>query len=67
MGLWPGEAHFDRRYEYLTEYTQVMRDLWDTGRSDFKGEFFQMNDCRLSPRPQAPVKLDLRRPERHAA
>jgi pyrimidine oxygenase len=57
MGLWPGEAHFARRYEYLTEYVQVMRELWTTGRSDFKGEFFTMNDCRLSPLPQVPVKL----------
>ncbi len=57
MGLWPGEAHFQNRYEYLSEYTQILRDLWDTGRSDFKGKFFQMDDCRLSPRPQAPVKL----------
>lgn len=57
MGLWPGDVHFSRRYEYLTEYVQVMRDLWDTGRSDFKGTYFTMNDCRLSPRPQVPIKL----------
>ena len=57
MGLWPGEAHFSRRYEYLTEYVQVMRELWSSGHSDFKGEFFTMNDCRLSPLPQVPVKL----------
>ena len=57
MGLWPGEAHFQRRYDYLAEYTQVLRDLWDTGRSDFKGRFFEMKDCRLSPRPQGRVKL----------
>ena len=52
MGLWPGEAHFARRYDYSTEYVPVMRELWETGRSDFKGDFFQMNDCRLSPRPR---------------
>ncbi len=57
MGLWPGEVHFARRYEYLTEYVTVMRELWSTGQSDFKGSFFTMNDCRLSPRPQVPVKL----------
>jgi len=57
MGLWPGEAHFGRRYEYSTEYVHIMRELWETGRSDFKGEFFQMTDCRLSPRPQGPVKI----------
>jgi len=29
----------------------------ETGRSDFRGDFFQMDDCRLSPRPRAPVKI----------
>ncbi|HEY8581060.1 MAG TPA: pyrimidine utilization protein A [Beijerinckiaceae bacterium] len=53
MGLWPGEAHFRRRYDYCAEYVQVMKDLWRDGRSDFKGDFFQMDDCVLSPRPSA--------------
>ena len=57
MGLWPGDAYFARRYEYLAEYVQILRDLWETGRSDRKGEFFQMDDCRLSPRPQADMKI----------
>jgi pyrimidine oxygenase len=57
MGLWPGEAHFARRYDYLTEYVTVMRELWTTGRSDFKGQFFTMNDCRLSPPPSVPIRL----------
>ncbi len=57
MGLWPGDDYFGRRYDYLAEYVQVLRDLWGTGRSDFKGEFFQMNDCRVSPQPQTPVTV----------
>src|SRR5258708_2370981 len=57
MGLWPGEAHFARRYEYSTEYVTILRELWETGRSDFKGEYFQMTDCVLSPRPQTPIKI----------
>jgi pyrimidine oxygenase len=57
MGLWPGTEHYENRYDFLAEYTQVLRDLWDTGHSDFKGRYFQMSDCRLSPRPAAPVKL----------
>ena len=31
MGLWPGDAHFARRYDYVSEYVQIMRDLWTTG------------------------------------
>ncbi|TFZ59194.1 pyrimidine utilization protein A [Methylorubrum sp. Q1] len=57
MGLWPGDEYFGRRYEYLSEYAQVLRELWGTGHSDLKGEFFQMEDCRLSPRPQAEMKI----------
>jgi pyrimidine oxygenase len=57
MGLWPGEEHFRNRYAYLAEYTQIMRELWDTGHCDFKGRFFQMDHCVLSPRPQSPVKV----------
>ena len=57
MGMWPGDAFFGTRYKYLGEYAQVLRDLWETGKSDLKGEFFQMEDCRLSPQPQADMKV----------
>ena len=57
MGLWPGDDYFSRRYDYLTEYVQVLRDLWGTGKSDFKGDFFTMNDCRVSPQPSVPMKV----------
>ena len=57
MGLWPGDDHFAKRYDYSTEYVQVLRDLWETGQSDFHGDYFHMDACKLSPRPAAPVKL----------
>jgi pyrimidine oxygenase len=57
MGMWPGESHFSRRYDYVSEYVTVMRDLLDTGVSNFKGEFFQMDDCRLSPRPDSRIDI----------
>ncbi len=57
MGMWPGDEFFGTRYQYLGEYAQVLRDLWATGRSDFKGEHFQMEDCRVSPTPQADMKI----------
>jgi len=57
MGLWPGDAHFTKRYDYSSEYVTVMRELWETGTSNFKGEYFRMEDCKLSPRPQAHVKI----------
>ena len=57
MGLWPGDHHFAERYDYSTEYVRVMQELWDQGHSDFKGKYFQMDACKLSPRPVSPVKL----------
>jgi pyrimidine oxygenase len=57
MGLWPGDAYFVRRYDYVTEYVTILKELWETGRSDFKGEFFQMDDCRVTPKPQAKIEL----------
>ncbi len=57
MGTWPGEVHFSRRYDYCGEYVQVMKDLWATGVSNLKGDFFQMTDCRVSPRPPQGIEI----------
>ena len=57
MGMWPGDAHFGKRYDYSTEYVHIMKELWETGTSDFKGEYFQMDQCKLSPPPSVPIKL----------
>jgi pyrimidine oxygenase len=53
MGVWPGDWYYERRYDYATEYVQIMKELWSTGVSDVKGEFFQLDDCRLSPPPKS--------------
>ena len=57
MGVWPGEHYFAERYDYSTEYVKVMQELWQTGRSDFRGKYFQMEDCRLGPTPQRPIEI----------
>jgi len=57
MGLWPGTEHYKRRYEYCAEYVTIMKQLWETGRSDLKGEFFEMDDCRCSPLPKAGIPI----------
>ena len=46
MGMWPGDDYFASRYDYLTEYVQVLRDLWGTGRSDFPN---QINNVMVFP------------------
>ena len=57
MGIWPGDAHYQHRYEYCEEYVTIMRELWSTGVSDHKGEFFTMDDCRCSPLPSRPIPV----------
>jgi pyrimidine oxygenase len=34
-----------------------MKELWATGQSDFKGDFFQMDDCRCLPTPTAKIPI----------
>jgi pyrimidine oxygenase len=57
MGIWPGAEHYRRRYEYCAEYVTIMKELWATGHSDFKGDFFRMEDCRCSPLPARPIPI----------
>jgi pyrimidine oxygenase len=57
MGIWPGADHYRRRYQYCAEYVTIMKELWATGRSDFKGDFFKMEDCRCSPLPSRPIPI----------
>ncbi len=57
MGIWPGAEHYKRRYQYCAEYVTVMKELWATGQSDFKGDFFTMDDCRCSPLPSRPIPI----------
>jgi pyrimidine oxygenase len=57
MGLWPGDQYYGQRYDYAEEYVTVLRELWENGQSDFKGRFYQLDDCRLGPTPAEPVGL----------
>jgi len=57
MGIWPGSEHYKRRYQYCAEYVTIMRELWATGRSDFKGDFFTMDDCRCGPLPSGAIPI----------
>ncbi|KAH6654396.1 putative pyrimidine monooxygenase ruta [Truncatella angustata] len=57
MDLWPGDAYFGYRYDYATEYVQVLKDLWEDGVSNFKGKHFKMEDCKMSPKPAHDIKI----------
>jgi pyrimidine oxygenase len=57
MSLWPGDSYFAERYAYCAEYVTILRQLWETGQSDFKGRWFTMKDCHLSPRPKGHIDV----------
>jgi pyrimidine oxygenase len=57
MGLWPGDEYYDSRYDYASEYVTIMRELWATGTSDFKGKFFTLDDCHCKPTPTGKIPV----------
>ncbi|MFC7052546.1 LLM class flavin-dependent oxidoreductase [Hansschlegelia quercus] len=57
MGLWPSDDYHDRRYELTGEYIRIMRELWATGRSSFKGDYFRLDDCECFPTPGRDIPI----------
>lgn len=57
MGVWPGDSYFGDRYDYCAEYVTILRQLWETGHSNFEGRWFKMKDCVLSPRPKGHIDV----------
>ena len=57
LGLWPGDEHYVRRYDFAREYVSIIRELWETGQSDFKGDYFQLDDCRMKPMPENKIDI----------
>ncbi len=51
MGLWPGDDYYDDRYDHLTEWTEIVTELWETGSSSHRGRYYTLDDCRLAPGP----------------
>jgi pyrimidine oxygenase len=51
MGLWPGDAYYNERYDHLSEWTEIVTELWMSGTSSRRGRYYQLDDCRLLPRP----------------
>jgi pyrimidine oxygenase len=41
----------------LDEYAQILRELWESGRSDFKGRYYTMDDCLVRPKPEGDMKI----------
>lgn len=57
MGIWPGESHYEHRYDFCAEYVEILQELWATGRCNRKGQYFTMDDCRLLPLPSTKIPI----------
>jgi pyrimidine oxygenase len=57
MGLWRGDEYYRYRYEYATEYLEVLRKLWTAGRTSHRGRFFQLEDCKSYPTPSRSIPI----------
>jgi pyrimidine oxygenase len=57
MGLWPGDEYYATRYDYSTEYVEVMRALWTEGRVTHKGTYFELDDCFCQPLPSRRIPV----------
>lgn len=57
MGMWPGDEHYERRYEYASEYLHVLKSLWRDGRCTHHGEFFDLDDCTVYPQPGRDIPI----------
>jgi pyrimidine oxygenase len=57
LGLWPGDEHFARRYDYSREYVKVMKLLWTERDVDFDGDFFHLQGARVLPHPSRQMPL----------
>lgn len=57
MGLWPGDVHFAKRYDYADEYVTILRDLWETGRSNRQGVYFTLKNAEIKPKPATRISL----------
>ena len=57
MGMWPGDQHYARRYEYAAEYLSILKTLWRDGRCTHHGEFFRLDDCTVLPQPAREIPI----------
>lgn len=57
LKVWPGYDYNQYRWEYCGEYCQILRELWETGVTNFQGKYFQFNDLRVGPTPPRRIEI----------
>tara|TARA_Y100000590_G_scaffold227341_1_gene256664 strand:- start:866 stop:1921 length:1056 start_codon:yes stop_codon:yes gene_type:complete len=49
MDLWPGDEHYNDRYEFAAEYVSILKELWETGKCDRKSNYWNLDECSCLP------------------
>ena len=57
MGLWQGDEYFKRRYEYATEYLDLLRRLWRDEHVIHNSDFFSFDDFKSYPKPSREIPI----------
>jgi len=57
MGILADDSYLSYRYEYATEYVEILKRLWATGRVTYKGKFFELTDCLCQPTPSREIPI----------
>ena len=57
MGMWPGDDYYQKRYEYAAEYLKLVKKLWEEESVTYKGEYFNLTDCVVWPKPKRRVPI----------
>ena len=57
MGLWKGDAYYNQRYEYATEYVDILQQLWSAGTVTHDSHNFNLIDCSCLPMPKRHIPI----------
>lgn len=57
MGLWPGDEFYGVRYDYTSEYVDILQKLWANGRLTQHGQYFDLEDCLSQPKPESRIAI----------
>lgn len=57
FGLWPGDEYFTHRYDYATEYVEVLRKIWSGEPVTHHGQFFDLDEHLGLPVPATSPRI----------
>ena len=57
MDLWPGQEHYEDRYDFAGEYVSILKELWETGKCDRKSKYWNLDECSCLPTPKYDIPI----------